>query len=213
MKIHYLFFVLLLPTLASAADVCVTCEVKGLPSDKPFLELAQLSKDKIKPKNDPIRKIADDDSPKARSIELNCLHFKLWEKNQIGTLIRDMEKTPYGVDENFLSSQCQMSGYPVTIRSPMIHYVAESPDFREDFLRTISLYYFKKRKQPEIFTQVLNYENTEGETILDYIESLRIYGQTYTEDVKQGSLKRIINFICINGGVYKKYPNKKCEAN
>lgn len=211
MKIHYLFFVLLLPTLASGADVCVTCEVKGLPSDKPFLELAQLSKDKIKPKNDPIRKIAATD--KERSIEGHCLLFNLWEKNQIGTLIREMEKTPYGVDENFLSSLCQMTEYPERVRAPMIHYVAESPESREDFLRTISLYYIKKRKQPEVFTQVLNFQNTEGETILDYIETLKLSRQSYTEEVKQGSLKRIENFICLNGGVYKKYPNKKCEGN
>ena len=92
----------------------------------------------------------------------------------------------------------------------MTHYIAENPESRGEFLYRIWLYYNKGRKQPELFVKVLNAKNTKGETILDYIESIRLKGYNKHPGLQE-PIRKLISFICTNGGVYEAYKEKTCE--
>ena len=70
--------------------------------------------------------------------------------------------------------------------------------------------FIKKRKEPEIFTKILNTKNSKGETILDYIESLRSMGTNVHVDL-QAPVAKLISFICSHGGVYATYKTKSCS--
>ena len=138
-----------------------------------------------------------------------CLLFSQIEGNFVGSTIREMEATPYPVDEYFKTSTCQPDGYSNVVKSPIIHTVADDPIKRVGFLDSIWLYYSKKRKEPEKFADVVNAKNTEGETLLDYIESMRLRGK-YSLDGTKASLEKIINSACAHGAVYNTYKDKKC---
>ncbi|WP_028602948.1 hypothetical protein [Ottowia thiooxydans] len=137
-----------------------------------------------------------------------CMVFTMTPKNLIGSLIQKFEKSPYTPEEYFLHSKCQPTGYSWAVKSPMVHYVIEKPESRAEFLNSIRLYYDKKRKQPEIFTEILNVKNTKGETMLDYMETLRQRGTNVHPDL-QLPVANMISYICSYGGRYAVY-NKSC---
>ena len=138
-----------------------------------------------------------------------CLAFAQIEGNFVGATLREMEATPYPVDEYFTTSTCQPDGYSDVVKSPIIHTVADDPSKRVGFLDSIWLYYSKKRKEPGKFAAVVNAKNTEGETLLDYIESMRSRGK-YTVDGTKASLEKIVSSACAHGAVYSVYKDKRC---
>lgn len=147
--------------------------------------------------------------------EKYCSRFVIISKEMVGTTIKEMESSAplsgLTVDDYFLHSLCKPREYSGSVRSPMIHYVAEAPFRKEEFLNSIWLYYLRKRHQPEIFHEILNTRNTIGESLLDYVESMHRKGSMYDNDGLVGPVRNIINFACAHGGIYLKYP-KKCEA-
>ena len=182
-----------------AAD-CVDCgmkDVEGMPGSKSFTSLEK------------VITAAKDGPGQDDYISKYCLKFTQTPKNLVGSLIKEFENSPYPADEYFLHSKCQMDGQSLSVKSPMIHCIAETPDSWAEFLNNIWLYYSKKRKQPEIFKQIINMQNTRGETILDYIETLRLKGRNVTEGMK-GPVDNLIAFVCSHGGVYNFHKNKSC---
>lgn len=193
-------------SLIMAADKnCVDCgmkDVQGMPANKSLAQLERIVKSAS----------SEDLYPQASQndyIEKYCLKFNQTPKELVGSLIKDFEKTPFPVDEYFLHNKCQMEGYSTAVKSPMIHSIAEAPESRADFLNSIWLYYSKKRKQPEIFMKILNTKNTRGETILDYIESLRVKGRNNHPDLVD-PVNNLIEYVCSHGGTYSFHKNKSC---
>ena len=138
-----------------------------------------------------------------------CIKFSQIPQEMVGATIRDMEKTPI-LPEEFLTEQvCQPSLYSDAIKSPMIHAVAEDIIKREEFLQNIWLYYSKKRKQPEIFSKVINSKNTRGETLLDYLKIAQEKG-TYGFDTQKAAYTKIVTLLCSRGGVYAVKKDMKC---
>ncbi len=211
MGIHLKHLALLVSIVASslvmAADKnCVDCgmkDVQGMPENKSLAQLERIVKSANK--EDDFRQATQDDY-----FDKYCMKFTQTPKTLVGTLIAEFEKTPYGADEYFYHTKCQPKGYSTAVKSPMIHYIAEAPESRGEFLNMIWLYYSKKRKEPEIFTKILNTKNSKGETILDYIESLRSMGTNVHVDL-QAPVAKLISFICSHGGVYATYKTKSCS--
>lgn len=187
-----------------AGENCVNCGPKepvGLPSnDKMLSALEKIAK-----------KASDNEPGQAEYMDKYCLKFKQSSQEYVGSLIEEMETTPFPIDDYFKLAQCQPQGYSNVIKSPVLHIIADDPTAKEAFLRKIGLYYSKKRKKPEIFTAALNSKNTKGETLLDYIETLKENNINIQSD-QQEVLKKIINYICSNGGVYSAYKNMKCPT-
>jgi hypothetical protein len=203
--------ILVTPVLTSATGICTNCEMAGLPSSsiKTIEKLAKntiLNNKKVL-KNRSVASIEGD--AQWAAYRRNCILFETAQKEDISTIIKDMENSPYSADSYFQHSECSPSMYSDSVKSPMIHYVAEDLFNRQDFLRVIWLYYSKKRKEPGLFTQAVNIKNTKGETLLDYIETLK-QRDTYSDNAKNGPLINIVNMICEHGGEYSTHKEKKC---
>lgn len=138
-----------------------------------------------------------------------CDKFSMIEWTYIAPTIKEMEETPYAVDAYFQTSSCQPRNYGASVKCPLFHIIADSPGKRENFLNIMWLYYTKKRKDPSKFVEAVNFKNTKGETLLDYIESMKKDGMYPTAET-QATVERIIATACSRGAVYAFYPNKKC---
>ena len=138
-----------------------------------------------------------------------CSKFSQVRQQLVGTLIKEMEKTPISPEEFLTSPICQPAAYSEVVKSPMLHMIADDITKREEFLQNIWLYYSKKRKQPEIFDKAVNAQNTDGETLLDYLETMRLK-KNYEYDTQKAALAKIIKMLCDHGGVYAIRKNKRC---
>lgn len=198
---YFLCGTLLLTTSIALATDCVNCgqkNVPGMPSNSTF---------------DDIEKIAKKSAGKERGykIENYCLKFSQIPQQMVGSTIKDMEKTEIPPEEFLTEPVCQPRGYSDAIKSPMLHAVADDITKREEFLQNIWLYYSKKRKQPEIFDKAINAKNTNGETLLDYLQVMKKKNY-YTEPTQLVALDKIIKMLCDHGGVYASNKELKCPA-
>jgi len=197
---HFLCGAVLVTTVNAFATDCVNCgpkDVSGMPKNSTF---------------DAMEKIAGrgvTDKGEIYKIKNYCMRFAQIPQQLVGATIKEMEGTTISIENYLTQPLCQPRAYSNVVQSPMIHVVAEDPTKREEFLQNIWLYYSKKRKEPEIFDQAINAKNTEGETLLDYIETMRIKG-FYTEPGQKTALVKIINMLCTHGGFYATQKNMKC---
>jgi hypothetical protein len=188
----------------SDSSNCVNCgpkEVPGMPTagNKTIGSLEKLAKADYGTATD-----------KEAYMELFCLKIKQISSGNIGLTFKEMEASPFPVDEYFKTPQCQADGYSNVVKSPLIHLILDDPAGRGALLKKISSYFVVKNKSPERFVQALNSKNTKGETFLDYIESNRLDGRNNQPDQIE-IVNSLITFACSSGGVYSKYPNKKCN--
>ena len=164
-------------------------------------------------KNDVARAPAGDTSTSAISQEAYqytfCKEFAQIEGNFVGFTIKEMEATSYSVEDFFKTPACQPEGYSNIVKSPIAHIIADDPSKRVGFLDSIWLYYSKKRKDPSKFVDIVNAKNTEGETLLDYLESMRVKGK-YTVEGSKASVAQIISVACSHGAIYSVYTDRKC---
>lgn len=195
---HFLCGALVLTSVSAYATDCVNCgpkTVSGLPSNSSL---------------DDLDKIASGGQTQKFISQGYCMQFSQIPQQMVGTMIKELETTGYPVEKYLTDPICQPEGYSTSVKSPMLHAVADDVNKREEFLNNIWLYYSKKRKQPEIFDQAINAKNTKGETLLDYIESQR-KNRAYPLPDQQPPLEKIIKMLCDHGGVYATTPNKKCS--
>lgn len=142
--------------------------------------------------------------------EIFCMKFSQISENEVASLILEMEKTPYQpVDDYFTSAACTPRGWGGGIKSPMAQAIADDPSGRTKMLETFWKYYSKKRKEPSKFLDLVNAKNTQGETLLDYIETMFQRGMYSSEESKE-SVQQIVKLACSRGAVYSKYKDKKC---
>lgn len=173
------------------------------------IELASKSSLVITTKSEVGRSPAVEKSSKQELQDLYCMKFANIEWQSIASTIKEMEATPYPVDSYFLTASCQPAGYSEVVKSPISHIIADDPSKRENFLNIIWLYYSKKRNDPAKFVDMVNAKNTEGETLLDYIETMSRNG-IYLSDGSKASVAKIISVACSHGAVYSAFPEKKC---
>lgn len=182
-----------------AAD-CVKCgpkEVSGMPKNKVFDNMEKITVSKMSA-NDRLYEVKD-----------FCLRFGMVNQQMVGSLIKDMEKTQLTPEEFFTEPFCQPENYSSVVKCPMLHMIADDITKREEFLQNIWLYYSKKVKKPEIFDKIIKEKNTKGETILDYLETMRLNRQ-YEHDDSKASLKVVIKMLCDHGAVYSTRKNIQC---
>lgn len=148
------------------------------------------------------------DSPFKNYQDLYCMKFAMLSRNQVAGFIKELEETQYPVDDYFQIAGCRQASWGGNVLSPMMHLVADDPAGRVEFPEVIYKYYTIKRKNPDQWLAVVNAKNTEGETVLDYLDHCITIGNFYSEGSKD-AVARIISFLCSRGGVYSKY-DRKC---
>jgi hypothetical protein len=139
-----------------------------------------------------------------------CMLFG--QENPLGMkkLLRGMTASSYSVDSYFEHSLCQPDGYSDAVKCPMIHKVADDPEKNERKLFDLWSYYSIQRQAPGLFTKAINTQNTDGQTLLDYIEHMSLRDGGYSQVQINSWVKNIIGMLCDHGGVYKFYKNKSC---
>lgn len=195
---HFLCGAVLVTTFNSFATDCVNCgpkDVSGMPKNSAFDTMEKIANSGLSEKD------------RIFLIQGYCMKFSQIPQEMVGSTIKEMEKTPIPPEEFLTAQLCQPSLYSSSVKSPMIHAVADDITKREEFLQNIWLYYSKKRKQPEIFDQAINAKNSKGETLLDYLETAK---GTYTFDTQKAAYTKIVALLCSRGGVYAVNKNKKC---
>ena len=138
-----------------------------------------------------------------------CLQYEQLESNLIATMLKEMSKTAYSVDDYFTEPVCQSKGYSINLKSPILHLTADDPNGKERSLEIVGLYYVKKRGDVKQFSTALNAKNGLGETFLDYVETLQRKGITSHPD-QQHPIIRIIKLACRHGAIYSRYKELSC---
>lgn len=146
--------------------------------------------------------------PFASSQDTYCMQFTYIVRNQVAGFLRTLEEeTPYPIDDYFLTSTCRQKHWGGDILSPMLHLVVDDPAARVEFPEVIYKYYTIKRKDPALWLAVVNNKNTEGETVLDYLDHVVASGFFHAPE-SQDAVSKLMAFLCTHGGVYAKYPRK-----
>lgn len=189
--------------LVQAKDDCVACGtgVRGQPmsgntNEKIVLALAKTSS-------------VSDTLPFSYYQDGYCKKFNQTEINFFDSFIASLEKTQFPIDDYFQKDGCQAEKYGDSIKSPMLHLVADDPFGKEKFPEALYNYFMNKMKSEESWKKAINAKNTKGETTLDYIEYLK-RKNSYKRDASKQSVENIIAFMCSKGAVYSKYPETKC---
>lgn len=184
------------PMLSEAADQCTKCELTGLPSGslKSIEKLVSNTTGK---------------DPNWSTYQKRCMEFVSINENLVSTLIKEMEQSRLPIEDYLMHTQCRPKMYSTSVQSPMLHYIMEDPSNRQDFLNVFWLYYSKKRKEPEIFNEIINVKNTLGETMLDYAVSIK-ERDLYSDVALNGPLDKIVTMLCEHGGVYAVRKDRKC---
>lgn len=140
-----------------------------------------------------------------------CLKFGQKNANTVGYYLKtELQNAPYySIEDYFQRAGCRVRGYGGDVKAPLIHMVADYPESRHDFAEIVYIYYTKRRKSPDLWLKAVNAKNTEGETLLDYIE-LKIRSGRYSNEGTFNAAKSIQKFACEHGGVYSKYSDKQC---
>lgn len=140
-----------------------------------------------------------------------CIKYTQIEKNFVLSLLKEMEASPYSLEDYIQIPGCLNQGYSRAVKSPMLHLSADSPGKSGDAIEIIYKYYTMKRKQPELWLKAINAKNTEGETFLDYVEMLKRKNRYFGEET-QNKIQHIITFACSKGAVYAVYKDKTCQV-
>jgi len=140
-----------------------------------------------------------------------CMEFgQQSESTVIYYLKTELEKASYySVEDYFQRAGCRIEGYGGDVKAPLLHMVVDYPESRQNFAEKVFAYYHKRRKSHDLWLKAINAKNTEGETLLDYLE-FRLQSNAYLSEGTLSGAKSIRKYICENGGVYSKYSDKKC---
>lgn len=192
------------PFSAWADDTCAECKDKkmqGLPSVPNSAELSAISS-----------VAASDRKPDFYdTTQEYCLKFGQQTANTVGYYLKtELQNAPYySIEDYFQRAGCRVRGYGGDVKAPLLHMIVDYPESRHDFAEIVYIYYTKRRKNKDLWIKAINAKNTEGETLLDYIE-FRLRSGTFHHESTLNAAKSIQKYICENGGVYSKYSDKKC---
>nr|BDT28189.1 hypothetical protein BHI3_16550 [Bacteriovorax sp. HI3] len=99
--------------------------------------------------------------------------------------------------------------YIAQTMSPLIHVIAENSTDRMQYMLYLKKYYTNK-KDPGTFRKIINSKNSQGQTVLDYIQYA--FNNRRFANIEEKGLNEFIKFLCENGAEYSKSPGKRCPA-
>jgi hypothetical protein len=209
---HFLLSGLLLSIFSAHAfadDVCIHCtdkKMQGLPDiNNKLLNVISKVAQPAPPPEDAGKKI-----PFSSYQDGYCMKFTYLVRNQVAGFTKELEESPFPIDDYFQKSGCRQKSWGGDVLSPMLHLIADDPAGRVEFADVIYKYYTIKRKDQAAWLKAVNAKNTVGETVLDYLDHCVQIGNFFADESK-AAVTQIINSLCAKGAVYSKY-NKKCPG-
>lgn len=196
------FFTTFIMSATIAGETCVHCGKKDV-EGAPGVSLNGLDKVAMMVKED-----GKSNLPIESKLKVLCMKYTQIEKTEVNQMIRDLKETGYSVDDYFLKSECPAYNF-AKVKTPLLQLTAEAPCGRAEYPEIVYKYYNIKRKDLKMWQEVINSKNTNGETYLDYIESLNNKNAYSTPESKK-CVGNLVNFACSTGAIYSKYSDKKC---
>jgi len=141
-------------------------------------------------------------------IDMDCKRYILTEKNLLTKIFVELKNSSFTPEEFFQVAACHPRKVNGGVKSPILHLTAEAPCTRIEYPKII--YNFYKKENPTLWEKIVNSKNTNGETYLDFIETLDDQEEFNTDSTKECA-KKLIEFACKTGGKYSKY-DKKCPT-
>lgn len=90
-------------------------------------------------------------------------------------------------------------------RAPMIHIMTEIPSDTQEYIEQLKQY-FVKRNEVDKFREILNAENTKGNSTLDYVYIQAKEGFYLKEE--QSEVNKLIKYLCANGASFSTFKDK-----
>lgn len=184
-----------------ADDTCATCpkrKVEGMPTPANMETIATIAS-----------KAANKDSGLDTKTDYFCMSYETMSSNQTYNFAKEIDASPYPIDAVLQNPVCKPrkigGGNKVTI----MQLTVEDVYSRKEHMEKMYNYIMKKHKKESIFTNAVNALNTDGMTVLDYIEFNLNNGEFSTADSKV-QIAKVKEFVCSHGGVYSKYKDQKC---
>ena len=112
------------------------------------------------------------------------------------------------VDNYWQEAGCEAQ-YMAQTMSPLVHVIAENSTDRMQFMVYLRKYYANK-KDLGTFKKIVNAKNSQGQTVLDYIQ--HAFNNRRFVSMEEKGLNEFIKFLCENGAEYSKSPGKRCPA-
>lgn len=205
---YLLAMVLLLSSNAFADSSCIECmkhkanNIEGLPTNGEIDELAKTT-----------NKLTSKVDSKESYQKGYCNNFDSAEDSvDVESIFEDIDASPYAnLMVEFWTAPACRSHVKQDVKIPMIFNTANRAAQGEDFPKTVREYLLEVKKDTSTWLKIINAKTTDGLTFLDYMQ-FNITNGSYSTKTTQEAAKRIVLYLCNNGGVYSKYKDTvKCQ--
>lgn len=112
------------------------------------------------------------------------------------------------VDRYWKEAGCEPKYIGQTM-SPLVHVMAENSTDRMQYMVYLKKYYVAKN-DIATFKKIINAKNTQGQTVLDYIQ-YALKNMNFVKEEEKG-LNEFVKFLCENGAEFSKNPGRKCPV-
>lgn len=132
------------------------------------------------------------------------------EKEFLKKMVVPMKEKSFGSnpDRYWTEAGCEPRYIPETL-SPIPHIIAENTTDRMQFMHSLKKI-FTAKNDLATFKKIINAKNTQGQTVLDYIQYVWSNGRYIKEE--EPALNEFAKYLCDNGAEYSTFKNKKCPA-
>ncbi len=194
----------MISTQIQAQEKAVDCIV---PNKKAISELVDSTKKPIamavSMSSDPVRDSYQD---------AFCMQFEAAEDTvDVETILEKMEASPYASSlKDFWSTPACHSPRKNDSTVPILFNTATTVFRSEKFPQVVHDYFVTEKKDPQAWLNAINTKTSDGLTFLDFLQ-YSIDRGNYDSKPTGDAAKRIVSYLCQNGGIYSKYrTTSKC---
>ena len=141
-----------------------------------------------------------------------CMQFEAAEDTvDVETIFEKMEASPYASSlKEFWSTPACHSPRKNDSTVPILFNTATTVFRSEKFPQVVHDYFVNDKKDPQAWLNAINTKTSDGLTFLDFLQ-FSIDKGNYDSKPTGEAAKRIVTYLCQNGGVYSKYrTSSKC---
>ena len=135
-----------------------------------------------------------------------CMQFEAAEDTvDVETIFEKMEASPYASSlKDFWSTPACHSPRKNDSTVPILFNTATTVFRSEKFPQVVHDYFVTEKKDPQAWLSAINTKTSDGLTFLDFLQYSLERGN-YDSKPTGDAAKRIVSYLCQNGGVYSKY--------
>lgn len=142
--------------------------------------------------------------------EYFCLRYGNMGSNQTYLYAKEIDASPYSIDVILQNPACWPRKIGGAHTITIMQLTVEDVYSRKEHMEKMYNYIMKRHKNEQIFTDAVNAQNTDGMTVLDYIQFNLDNGEFSTADSKI-QVGMIRDFVCTHGGIYVQYKDLRCD--